>query len=849
MIKEKTKEYFEKNQHLKVLFLFDAEGEYLNEIDNWDDDEIRLVRAEQATFRLKYQLEKELTDEKVLLYLPFRKPSGKELYNFNLLDILIANKELLIDDVADIMEAYHLLHHQRPLVKKYIRDLKSKKVQRTLAKILQTDLFDEAHVLQGLTAHYMGFHQYVERSLILSKLFVLALDKHREDFKRLLRKLSAIEGEALLIQWIRECFDLTVSTIDGDNIKAVVKRLKYNVLMQNIPEPSAEDPYGKLKLNSSAQLNRLNALMADWQQDQKLATEINPVFNELAADIKESTLMSVYGLETEYGYYTESLLIEMFKKNLEIIPFQPQHVLETLQNITQMISAVPADFRLASELLYHTANFYKLYNESGSYILNKAEDYIHAYVNKYQGIDYHFRKAFLLFNQLQKGRLAGRLDWDDFWSDTCSKYESFLKELNAQWLKCLSENRFNFSAIKVEKQYDFYDQYIKDSEHKTAVIISDALRYEAARELLKELHSDTKNQADISYMITSVPSTTQFGMANLLPNDRMKLENDKILIDGILTSGLVNRQKILKRTNDEAVAIQYEQLITFTQDEARALFKSKLVYIYHNVIDAIGDDRKTERQTFEAVERAIEDLKIIVKKIHSSWNVARVIITADHGFLYNPLNLPEAMYEKLPENTTFILSHNRYYMVSDEVKTTGYSIPLNGTTKMTSDMQVVVPKAVNRFKKQGAGVYYVHGGASLQELIVPVIISSRKREDVVEKVGFRVLNRNLKIVSGAIKIQVMQEQPLGRNIKERQILIGLYNTANELISNETDMILDSSSDSPTGRTKNLILNLSNKAGSISVCYLQIFDKADDPDKLNPLFKEKVINSSLMELDF
>ena len=63
------------------------------------------------------------------------------------------------------------------------------------------------------------------------------------------------------------------------------------------------------------------------------------------------------------------------------------------------------------------------------------------------------------------------------------------------------------------------------------------------------------------------------------------------------------------------------------------------------------------------------------------------------------------------------------------------------------------------------------------------------------------------------------------------------------------MLLESTSELPTNRTKEIILNLTNKAGQTSICYLQIYDKKDDPDKLNPLVKEKVINKTLIETDF
>jgi hypothetical protein len=173
---------------------------------------------------------------------------------------------------------------------------------------------------------------------------------------------------------------------------------------------------------------------------------------------------------------------------------------------------------------------------------------------------------------------------------------------------------------------------------------------------------------------------------------------------------------------------------------------------------------------------------------------------------------------------------------------------LEDCVNVKSDLKVVIPKGVNRFKRQGAGSHFVHGGASLQEMIVPVIESTRKRKDIAKKVPFTLLNQEFKIVSGAIKIKVHQEESVSAKMKPRQIIAGIYNNAGKLISNEATHLLDSTSDIPTERTKEFILNLSSGAGQEQVLTLKVFD-LDDKDKLNPLELEKVINNTLIGSDF
>ena len=135
---------------------------------------------------------------------------------------------------------------------------------------------------------------------------------------------------------------------------------------------------------------------------------------------------------------------------------------------------------------------------------------------------------------------------------------------------------------------------------------------------------------------------------------------------------------------------------------------------------------------FEAVAKAIQDLKNLIKKIHSSYNVSRVIVTADHGFLFNYQELPESMFQQKPAGV-HLEEHNRYLITSnsDSIKDS-YTIPLSNTANVKSDLIIAVPKTINRYKRQGSGTHFVYGGGSLQEMLIPVIESSRKLVDIMK---------------------------------------------------------------------------------------------------------------------
>jgi len=849
MLYEKVKEYFEKYPELRILFLFDPNKSHSEEINNWSVAEIKLIQVSNGLFHLKYQLETELTDTKVFLYFPYEEPKGNKMKIFSLLDLMKANRVLLIDPVEDFIEEYNLRPYHRERVNKYITLLQNKKVQKTLSKILKADSFDDDNLLKkGLICHLLGFSRIEDETIILSRLFTTLLEKNKGLFS-VLDRIKEIDGETYLCKLFDEYFDIVIAQLKDQDISLAIKKTKYNLILQNYAEANVNDTYSKLKINNPIKINRLNSFINDWIKEDDLSQDVENVFGELASDVNESVIVKIYGIDGDFGFYTNSLAYKIIRSIIEFVEYQPDKSINVLTQLSNSISSKGVELKDLLDYLLRSANVFKALNSVPSYIYDKPINYLDEYVNKFEGIDFNYRKAMLINFRLKTYHLPGEIQLENISSRLNKRYEDYLKEINTQWLKCLDDHDFEFNRIPIPRQYEFYKTNISESDQKIAVIISDGLRYEAAKELLSVLHTDPKHQAEISFMLSSLPSNTRMGMSALLPHTELQLKDEFISINNISTEGLDNREKILQATEPDSRVISFDKLQQMTQEEARELFKSKIVYIYHNVIDAVGDDRKTEYRTFEEVERAIKELAPMIKKIHSSWNVSKIYITADHGFLYNANDLPEAMYEALPDNKNAVWNHNRFSILKKEIKTDSYIFDLSKAANLKSDFKITIPKAINRYKRQGHGVHYVHGGASLQEMIVPLIESSRKREEITEKVTFKLLGRDFKVVSGAIKIKLIQDKPISSEYKPITISCALYKDTDEIISNEIDVIMDSSSDLPTERVKEIILSLKAKAGSESFFYLKIYDKQKDPNKLNPIVNEKVINQTLIQSDF
>jgi len=845
MFKEKIQQQFEKYPDLHILFYFDEEGVYENEIAKLELSGIRIVKFDNNAFNLKVKLNGEWLEEKVFLYVKQKPPRDNNGYkDFALLDLLVANKELMLDDIAEFMEEYQLQRHHRSTVSQYMKELKYISTRKILEPVLSPDRFDDKVLVRGLFSTFVRLTEIEQWDTIIAKLLTYSLDDNEENFKRFKKKVKDNNLTEVLQNKISEYFGPIELQLTQDELISLLLKLKYNAILQQLGRSHETDPYSELKISDTRRLATMNTLLETGLNNEKIKNDFTEAINRLTKNISEDRLLEIYGPDADYAYLPENMLWSLLRYHANNVGIQPEQTLAGLERIG-LHSSTTQYFKPVLSFYTYLADMLMQLNDIKTYIFDKPAEYLTSYTQEYYRIDQSYRKAVFSYHKIDTTELPQGFTLENSKALLEHQYEGYSQALNREWLKCMNEFDFDYSSLPFPKQYDFYKHEISPVDKKVAVIISDALRYEAAESLLNELHADSKNKADIRYMVASVPSKTNVGMSNLLPGRQYEFLGNDIKVDGLSTKGSDNREKLLKLTEKNAITTTLNIIKTNKEAENRDIFKNKVVYIYHDIIDSIGDKRASEGRTFEAVEDAINEIKTEVKKLHSSFNVSRVLITADHGFIYND----KVIEDKDKENPTGIesaISHNRFEILKENVDNSfSYCFPLSRTTLFKEDYFVIIPTSVNRYRKQGVGHQFVHGGGSLQELVVPVIESARKRVEITKKVSPVLVNTKLKILSNVIRIQLLQEKKVSRFEKERDVIAGIYK-GNEMVSNAFEATLDSTSDLPSERNYRFNLTLLASSGSESVLKLKIFDKSD---MLNPLIEENVINQTLIESDF
>ncbi|MFG1346543.1 BREX-1 system phosphatase PglZ type A [Xanthobacter autotrophicus DSM 431] len=376
---------------------------------------------------------------------------------------------------------------------------------------------------------------------------------------------------------------------------------------------------------------------------------------------------------------------------------------------------------------------------------------------------------------------------------------SYLLRLNDAWQTHVDAAE-SWSAPPVPAQRSFYRDHVGEfrrRDQKICVIISDALRYEVAEELLGRIRSLDRYEAGIEPMFGSLPSYTQLGMASLLPNGDLQIaDNDSgtVLVNGQSSQGLENRRKILAtgRAGDRTTAVKAEDLMGMDKDQARALVRDHdVVYVYHNLIDAIGDKQVSEDRVFEAAEDTIEEIVRVVKKLNGA-NANNLIVTSDHGFIYQHRPIEESDFSSAQVEGDTILFRDRRFILGRGLKgNRGLRRFTPEQASLEGSVEMLIPKSINRLRRQGSGSRFVHGGATLQEIVVPVVKINKKRQSDTSAVEVEIIgSTNQLITSSQISVRFYQVAAVTEKTQARTLRAGIYALSGELISDSHELVFD-----------------------------------------------------------
>ncbi|MCD8011884.1 MAG: BREX-1 system phosphatase PglZ type A [Lachnospiraceae bacterium] len=464
------------------------------------------------------------------------------------------------------------------------------------------------------------------------------------------------------------------------------------------------------------------------------------------------------------------------------------------------------------------------------------------YTTDYYRMDTFYRQFQLSF---QRSLKQSNPLLDDLFKYVVEKVEGlyshwFLGQLGENWTDACADELSEYGRIlEVPQQEDFYRSKVKNSDNKVYVIISDALRYEVAASLTEQLQRETQCKVKLNSCEAVFPTITKFGMAALLPHEKLDVVEKTSGELGILADGESTdagyRDKILKKENKKSTALRYDKIIGMKRAERQDLVRGMdVVYIYHDKVDEAS--HTSDGMVFSACEDAITEIKNMVRIIVNEFGGTNIYITADHGFLYtyNPLREDEKI-DKFSFMSR-IVEYGRRFAILKKGEQPEHLVPVKFMDP-DSEYEAYAPRENVRIKMNGSGLNFVHGGISLQEMVVPVVeyqflrnsyVSYKRNKDKIDTkpVSLNLLSANRKISNMIFSLNFYQKEAVGGNREAATYLLYFVDAEGKQISDTGKIIADKTNENGQERTFRCSFNLrSQKYDSHASYFLVIADES------------------------
>ena len=777
-----------------IVFWYDDDGEFKEDIDELNLENAKVLKLSKNNyFYVKYQLEKVDTESNYLLYAPFSKPQSKENY---LLDVLKYSMEFSTDKATLIVRDLGIADDTlKNTFRKYIKFFNNK---------------DRYKIFKGYE-----IERYTEETVDVAVLSVLCRLPY-PDFDEVLRVLlmeedlknnkylEAIEKFGRLdVLW-----KLTDKYYGYSDKEPTLEKLAIFMLVTNVAYClSGELPDTWRKYVSSRKADCV-VFLSNFMNHSLYFAAYNRLANSVEGKLKVHEYINKWEIEDYINCDTfkafDEAIIRKLKEQLisNIGEFERYRDIIQARRTKHWYNLFKSEY----ECIYWAIELFDCWKDVSQNIRQYTPlEFAKRYAEQYYKLDTAYRKFYTSFDRLQNKELL--MELRDKVENTY--VNGYLNTLSIKWSDSLETLNGNWTIPGMIMQRDFYNAYIKpfkNRKERVFVIISDALRYEVAREFCDMLNKERKGSTEIVYMQGCIPSSTRLGMASLLPHKSITIDEEyKVYVDGISSEGTENRNKILNNYNQESVALQFTDVVDMKRDDMRKIFGGKeLIYIYHNTIDARGDNSKTEREVFDAVEEAFKELMLLINNLINNVTATNIIITADHGFIYKRGNLMES--DKISKGSIEDAYENRRFVLSTK------TLELDGT--LTFDMEYLLgpdtslkyisPRGVNRFKVQGTGANYVHGGTSLQEILIPVIKfkndRSKDSKNEVTKVDVKLTSITRKITNAITYLEFFQMEKVEDKRVPLRLKVYFVDEENNRISNENIIIADSRSENYEDRS-------------------------------------------------
>jgi PglZ domain. len=310
-----------------------------------------------------------------------------------------------------------------------------------------------------------------------------------------------------------------------------------------------------------------------------------------------------------------------------------------------------------------------------------------------------------------------------------------LRQLWRQWadrwaiaFNALCREHGFLSCPGLQQRQLFHDEVeplIRDSR-RCAVFLVDALRYEMAIELFRQLEDTPASNVQLKARLAELPTITAVGMNVLAPvvsQGRLSpslSSNDGGAIQGfragefLVTNPDTRLRAMQARTaSGTCLKLSLEEVTSLKADTLKKkVEQARLLMVHSREVDDAGE----KGVGLDVFERVLRDLRSAWQRLRTA-GVRNFVITSDHGFLLNE-GAPPAVRSHGTKTTPSRRHVFRPHAANHdgEVRVALADLGYQGV-----EGQLMMPEDTAVFDTGKHDMRFVHGGNSLQERLIPVL--------------------------------------------------------------------------------------------------------------------------------
>ena len=296
-------------------------------------------------------------------------------------------------------------------------------------------------------------------------------------------------------------------------------------------------------------------------------------------------------------------------------------------------------------------------------------------------------------------------------------YRDYQNQLNKKFLNLISKQR-DLSIQGFPHQNNFWEK-IASSKKRRAVILVDALRFELGQDLMGRCQQSMRD-AEVSCepLIASLPTLTPIGMSFLIPARDIKVD----VVDGNWrvqskdsTGNLAvaaERKKVIKKRHPKSAI--FDNLGALISASDVDLEQGNPIVVFTRELDCLGHDSGLLNLSLDYLGEYLNGLSKGIKRLTTA-GIEEIHIASDHGFIIIE-DVIDA--DKIPfgKDTSILYAGHRCLVGKNLPDNLGVVFDLPNS----DGLKFCVPQGTGMFKKRGKNDF-LHGGLSLQEILVPYV--------------------------------------------------------------------------------------------------------------------------------